>query len=63
MDAYATRENIGRRIRKDGDEVDTFHRDPGPRVASAKPAKRRVNRRARRAIGVHLRTDRFADYR
>jgi hypothetical protein len=63
FDAYATRENIGRRARKDGDEVDVFHRDPGPRFTSAHNAKRRVSRRNRRAVGQHLRSDRYADYR
>jgi hypothetical protein len=63
MDAYATRENIGRRARKDGDEVDAFANDPGPRFTTAKPAKRRVNRRTRRVVGQHLRTDRYAAFR
>ncbi len=54
MDLFATFEPIGRRPRKDGDEMDAFHRDPGPRQHSATYAKHRVTRRTRRDVRQSL---------
>lgn len=47
----STKPSTGRRAPKDGDEVDIFghRREEDPRAGVAKRAKRRANRRERRA--------------
>lgn len=63
MDAYATRESITRRPRKNGDEYDAF--GPGRRYLAClvnhpsgiTATKRRATRRNRRTVAQNLRND------
>lgn len=63
LDVYATRENIGRRPRKNGDEYDAFG-NGRHHLASLvnhhtglRNTKTRATRRDRRAVAQVLRTD------